>query len=89
MCYKKKKGTTTQLVWVFLLFILLCYARLRKFISLLMEMCEWLEISWYGHNFETRPSQVIGSRVRWVDPGQPKKREHNFKPTHSAIHSLD
>ena len=27
------------------------------------------------HGFETRPGQVIGSRVRWVDPGQPKKRK--------------
>jgi hypothetical protein len=30
------------------------------------------------HSFETRPGhrpgQVIGSRVRWVDPGQPKKK---------------
>jgi hypothetical protein len=44
MCYKKRRSTT-QLAWVFLL---LCYAMLKKFISLLMEMCEWLEISWYG-----------------------------------------
>jgi len=31
------------------------------------------------HSFETRPGhrpgQVIGSRVRWVDPGQPKKKQ--------------
>jgi len=30
------------------------------------------------HSFETQPGyrsgQVIGSRVRWVDPGQPKKK---------------
>jgi hypothetical protein len=27
------------------------------------------------HSFETRPGQVIGSRVRWVDPDQPKKKK--------------
>ena len=27
------------------------------------------------HSFEIRPGQVIGSRVRWVDPGQPKKKK--------------
>ena len=32
------------------------------------------------HSFETRPGhrpgQVIGSRVRWVHPGQPKKKKN-------------
>jgi ribosomal protein S1 len=35
------------------------------------------------HSFETRPGyrsgQVIGSRVRWVDPGQPKKKTYKKK----------
>jgi hypothetical protein len=26
-----------------------------------------------NHSFKTRPDPVIGSRVRWIDPGQPKK----------------
>jgi len=26
------------------------------------------------HSFETRPGLKIGSWVRWVDPGQPKKK---------------
>jgi len=38
-----------------------------------------------GHSFETRPGhrpgQVIGSRVRWVDPGQPKKKK-TYKKKH-------
>jgi hypothetical protein len=35
---------------------------------------------WFSpnHSFETRPGGrpglMIGSRVRWVDPGQPKKK---------------
>ena len=33
------------------------------------------------HGFETRPGQVIGSRVRWVDPGQPKKKK-TYKKKH-------
>jgi hypothetical protein len=34
-----------------------------------------------GYSFETQPDYrlgpVIGSRVRWVDPGQPKKNIFN------------
>jgi len=35
------------------------------------------------HSFETRPggqpSLMTGSRVRWVDPGQPKKKPSKQK----------
>jgi len=34
-----------------------------------------------GHSFETqpggRPGLMIESRVRWIDPGQPKKNNYN------------
>ena len=37
-----------------------------------------------NHSFETRPgdrpSRVIGSWVKWVDPGQPKKKTLLFLP---------
>jgi hypothetical protein len=29
----------------------------------------------FNHSFKTRPGPVIGSRVRWVDPGQLKKKQ--------------
>jgi len=34
----------------------------------------WL---WIYHSFETRPGQVIGSRIRWVDSGWPGSTQKN------------
>ena len=36
------------------------------------------------HSFETRPGQVIRSRVRWVDPGQPKKTKKKHITSYNA-----
>jgi hypothetical protein len=46
--------------------------------SIVHEMSSIKSPLCYTHSFETRPGhrpgQVIRSRVRWVDPGQPKKK---------------
>ena len=50
---------------------------LWKFIIYLKDQ----QVKSCGHSFETRPGQVIGSRVRWIDSGQPKKKP--IKKTHN------
>jgi hypothetical protein len=47
-----------------------------KFRALTCNMC-------MSHNFETRPGLMTESRVRWVDPGQPKKTQHSDHETYN------
>ena len=51
--------------------------RQRKLINELNREKRVIVDSW-NHSFETWPGQVIGSRVRWGDPGQPKKKTEGW-----------